>query len=334
MQFAPGTVDFARMPTASKILFCHCQNAKVLPPEVKAAVYQRLKDSGLPFEETPDLCEMSARKDPRLHELANGGAVKVAACFPRAVKWLFAAGGASLSADAAQIFNMRSQSAAEVADGLLAAELTPNLPPDNPAAAVAQAPPSGRVEPAAAKPGEWKPWFPVIDYSRCTNCMQCLSFCLFGVYGVDARQTIQVQSPASCKTNCPACSRVCPEAAIVFPKYAAGPINGDEVKAADLEREKMKIDISALLGGDVYSLLRQRSERTKSRFSKERDADKALAERQKCLAQLMEGSNIPPEVLMALPGPEEIARRAAEAKARAQAALDQQTANKPPAPGG
>ncbi len=34
------------------------------------------------------------------------------------------------------------------------------------------------------KASAWKPWFPVIDYDRCTNCMQCLSFCLFGVYGV------------------------------------------------------------------------------------------------------------------------------------------------------
>src|SRR5262245_26837729 len=34
----------------------------------------------------------------------------------------------------------------------------------------------------------WKPWFPVIDYSRCTNCMQCLSFCLFDVYGVSTEQ--------------------------------------------------------------------------------------------------------------------------------------------------
>ena len=42
-----------------------------------------------------------------------------------------------------------------------------------------------RAELGAAKHGEWKPWFPVIDYDRCTNCMQCLSFCLFGVYGVD-----------------------------------------------------------------------------------------------------------------------------------------------------
>jgi Pyruvate/2-oxoacid:ferredoxin oxidoreductase delta subunit len=169
--------------------------------------------------------------------------------------------------------------------------------------------------------GEWKPWFPVIDYDRCTNCMQCLSFCLFGVYGVDAEKRIQAQNHDNCKTNCPACSRVCPEAAIMFPKYKAGPINGDIVSAADLDREKMKVDISALLGGDVYSLLRDRSERARSRFSKERDADKALKERQKCLTKLAQMGDIPMEVLMSLPSPDEIARRADEAAARARAAL-------------
>src|SRR5437764_15133530 len=30
-----------------------------------------------------------------------------------------------------------------------------------------------RAETNAPKHGEWKPWFPVIDYDRCTNCMQC-----------------------------------------------------------------------------------------------------------------------------------------------------------------
>src|SRR5262245_41822033 len=60
----------------------------------------------------------------------------------------------------------------------------------------------------------WKPWFPVIDYSRCTNCMQCLSFCLFDVYGVSNDSKIQVQNQSNCKTDCPACSRVCPEIAI------------------------------------------------------------------------------------------------------------------------
>ena len=181
-----------------------------------------------------------------------------------------------------------------------------------------------RGEINAAKHGEWKPWFPVIDYDRCTNCMQCLSFCLFGVYGVDSDQRIQVQNNDNCKTNCPACSRVCPEAAIMFPKYKAGPINGDLVSDADLQREKMKIDISALLGGDVYQMLRERSERAKSRFSKERDSEKALKERQKCLVKLAQAGDIPPEVLMALPSPEEIQRRAEEAKAKAQAALAQQ----------
>ena len=185
---------------------------------------------------------------------------------------------------------------------------------------------SVRAEKKAVQHGGWKPWFPVIDYDRCTNCMQCLSFCLFGVYGADSAGHIQVQNQDNCKTNCPACSRVCPEAAIMFPKYKAGPINGDVVRDVDLQREKMKVDISALLGGDIYSMLRMRSERAQSRFSKERDSGKALSERQKCLTKLAQAGDIPPEVLMSLPSPEEIQRRAEEAKAKAQAALAVQNA--------
>ncbi len=192
------------------------------------------------------------------------------------------------------------------------------------AARVADLVETERAERGAAKHGEWRPWFPVIDYDRCTNCMQCLSFCLFGVYGVDGGGKIQAQNHDNCKTNCPACSRVCPEAAIMFPKYKSGPINGDVVSAEDLDREKMKIDISALLGGDVYSMLRQRSERAQTRFSKERDASKALTERQKCLVKLAQSGDIPAEVLMSLPSPDEIMRRAEEAKAKAQAALAMQ----------
>ena len=171
----------------------------------------------------------------------------------------------------------------------------------------------------------WKPWFPVIDYSRCTNCMQCLSFCLFDVYGVSVDRKIQVQNQSNCKTECPACSRVCPEVAIMFPKYRHGPINGDEVQADDVRREAMKVDISALLGGDVYSLLRDRSAKAKSRFSKERDDDRALKERQNCLIALKRDLEIPAEVLAALPTPEEIMARAEAARARALAATQPQS---------
>lgn len=172
-------------------------------------------------------------------------------------------------------------------------------------------------------PGKWKPWFPVIDYSRCTNCMQCLSFCLFEVYGVSKEGKIQVQNQPNCKTECPACSRVCPEVAILFPKYRHSPINGDEVNTDDIRREAMKVDISALLGGDIYSMLRDRSAKSKSRFSKERDDERALKERQNCLAKLQQEGGIPAEVLAALPSPAEILAKADAAKARAQAAIEQ-----------
>jgi NAD-dependent dihydropyrimidine dehydrogenase PreA subunit len=178
-----------------------------------------------------------------------------------------------------------------------------------------------REEAAIPSPGKWKPWFPVIDYNRCTNCMQCLSFCLFDVYGVSAEGKIQVQNQSNCKTDCPACSRVCPEVAILFPKYRHGPIHGGEVNADDLRRESMKVDISALLGGDIYSALRDRSAKAKSRFSKERDEDRALKERLTCLSKLQKEMDIPGEVLAALPSVDEIRARAEAAKARADAAL-------------
>jgi len=174
--------------------------------------------------------------------------------------------------------------------------------------------------PTGGTPTAWKPWFPVIDYSRCTNCMQCLSFCLFDVYGVSAESKIQVQNQSNCKTECPACSRVCPEVAIMFPKYRHGPINGEDVKSDDIRREAMKVDISALLGGDVYSLLRDRSAKAKSRFSKERDDERALKERQNCLIALKRDLDVPAEVLAALPSAEEILAKAEAARARARAA--------------
>ena len=176
------------------------------------------------------------------------------------------------------------------------------------------------------QPGMWKPWFPVIDYSRCTNCMQCLSFCLFDVYGVSQAGKIQVQNQDNCKTNCPACSRVCPEVAIMFPKYSGGPINGEPVSETDVGREKMKVDISSLLGGNIYNRLRERSEAAKSRFSKERDASKALTERRKCLTKLASDGLIPDDVLASLPSPEEIQRRAVEAAEKARVALAAQAA--------
>ncbi len=86
-------------------------------------------------------------------------------------------------------------------------------------------------------------WYPVIDYSRCTNCMECIDFCLFGVYGVDSAERILVEAQDNCKKGCPACSRVCPENAIIFPQHKTPAIAG-----ADGEVAGLKIDLSKLFG--------------------------------------------------------------------------------------
>jgi len=203
---------------------------------------------------------------------------------------------------------------------------------DTPAAVAAVETIRDEVQPT--KPSKWKPWFPVIDYDRCTNCMQCMSFCLFDVYGVSEQGKIRVQNQNNCKTDCPACSRVCPEVAILFPKYRFGPINGDQVNPDDLRREAMKVDISALLGGDIYAALRDRSEKAKSRFSKERDEDRALKERMRCLDKLKQNvgtMDVPTEVLASLPSPDQIRIKAQEAKARAEAALKLASSSSSPA---
>jgi hypothetical protein len=97
---------------------------------VKAAVLRKLCESGVAFDAVADLCELSARQDPALQRLAGGGAVKIAACFPRAVKWLFHAARADLPLDGAEVLNMRVQSAEEVTAALFNGEIEPNLPKD------------------------------------------------------------------------------------------------------------------------------------------------------------------------------------------------------------
>jgi NAD-dependent dihydropyrimidine dehydrogenase PreA subunit len=101
-------------------------------------------------------------------------------------------------------------------------------------------------------------WYPVIDYSRCTNCMECLDFCLFGVYGVDKMDRILVENQDNCKKGCPACSRVCPEHAIIFPDYKTPAIAGAPVGAIS----GLKIDLTKLFGGgDALAIAAQERDR-------------------------------------------------------------------------
>ena len=104
---------------ASRILYCHCAYANIIPERVKNEVLDRLTGSGVRFEAVADLCELSARRDPSLKRLAAGeGDLKIAACFPRSVRWLFSAAQAPLPADV-EVRNMRSEAAEDTVAALL-----------------------------------------------------------------------------------------------------------------------------------------------------------------------------------------------------------------------
>ncbi|MDD3586477.1 MAG: ferredoxin family protein [Thermoguttaceae bacterium] len=69
-------------------------------------------------------------------------------------------------------------------------------------------------------------WYPIIDYDACIGCLECVNFCLFGVYTIDTQSRPVVESPDACRNGCPACSRVCPGGAIMFPLHADAAISG------------------------------------------------------------------------------------------------------------
>jgi Pyruvate/2-oxoacid:ferredoxin oxidoreductase delta subunit len=138
----------------------------------------------------------------------------------------------------------------ELGIGLLAGDAGSNgnghpKPQENPAASAAPSAAATSFTPEQLLEAPGRRWYPVIDYSRCTNCMECLDFCLFGVYGTDSLDRIKVEIQDNCRKGCPACSRVCPEHAIMFPEYKTPAIAGAAVGGIDT----LKIDLTKLFGG-------------------------------------------------------------------------------------
>ena len=84
--------------------------------------------------------------------------------------------------------------------------------------------PAGTLQVHTDTAGEVAPrWYPVLDKTRCVECGHCQQFCLFGVYERTPEGTVRVARPDQCKPGCPACARICPQSAIIFPLYAKDP---------------------------------------------------------------------------------------------------------------
>ena len=266
------------MSKKAKVIFCNCGYSNIIDSNLKAQVLNALEAAAVDFEAVQDLCEMAAGKNPKLKSWAQAESIKIVACYSRAVKWLFNAADAPLDPDKTQFHNMRTCTPEEIILSLLGEKTTAN----------------NKQEFQLEEKGDWIPWFPVIDYDRCKNCMQCMNFCLFGVYGLSESELVQVINPVGCKTNCPACARMWPHTAIIFPKYTESPINGDIVDDNSEESQKPHLDITKLSRNDIHEMIRRRS-KGKRRFAKNKTGRKQADE-----INMQEHLGIPSNVLESL----------------------------------
>ncbi|MBN1846826.1 MAG: ferredoxin family protein [Sedimentisphaerales bacterium] len=240
------------MNALPRIIYCRCDYPQLAPEQTRQAVLDLLEASPVDWLEVADLCGLAARRDRRLPEIITPDTILLA-CFPRTIRWLLGRAGVGMP-DALRVINLRSESP-EDAVQLLQAEMARS------------APAAGSGEPQRhqhdrhlrwERADDWTAWFPVLDYDRCRQCKQCMNFCLFGVFALDAQGRVEVARPENCKTNCPACARICPEVAIIFPKEAHAPINGSPVTAADEQRKDLAVEVDRIKQTDIYAALRQR----------------------------------------------------------------------------
>lgn len=209
-----------------EIMICACASRTVMEVEKVARMAALLKQQGCEVTVVPDLCAMAEDQQEALQALE--GKV-VIACHERAVRALLAWRGVQAS----EVLNLRAHTTEEVAAqlGIAVEEVTEEALKAY-RALVADFP---------SEQGH-DAWFPILDRERCVSCGKCHDFCLFGVYSLDEDGKVQVTDPHSCKNNCPACARTCPQEAVIFPKYNAAPINGGEAR----EELTIKIDTKQL----------------------------------------------------------------------------------------
>jgi len=182
-----------------------------------------LKNAGYTANIIPDLCNTAISDTEEMTAIAS---TTVVACYPRAVRSIFD----SVGLKPERVFDIRNNSSEQILSEMGVFNGITNAAPTK---AELQIPLN--LEPPSEN--EQEAWFPVIDRERCTNCSKCHDFCLFGVYSV-RKGTVKVKQPQNCKNNCPACARVCPSKAIIFPKYEKSPINGglhDEEHLDDID---------------------------------------------------------------------------------------------------
>jgi NAD-dependent dihydropyrimidine dehydrogenase PreA subunit len=252
-----------------KILFCNCSSERIARERLQT-LENWLTGQDIDLVKISDLCGVPVKSSETLRSLFTGNnEYLIIACYSRTVRLLLEKAGIDAEANSIKFINFFDSDNEEIkkeTDSFRNGTETLT---------------KTSVEEISNNSG-WVSWYPVIDYSRCTSCGQCADFCLFGVYD-KADGKVNVFNPEGCKINCPACARICPQTAIIFPKYKpGGAIGGSDVIDEISEQKRQADDINTLLNGDIYSALKQRKEKRKS-IIREEAMERAIEERLKAL---------------------------------------------------
>ena len=252
-----------------RIVFCNC-GGKLVESHRLNEISGYSNQEGIPFVKISDLCGACATQKDEIRNLINiDGEILMIACYPRAVRLLLNESGIDTETRSFTYINIRETDNKTLFDRIQSFNNGDKLQPS--AAELLNNP-------------DWPSWFPVIDYSRCTSCGQCADFCLFGVYEKSDGKVLVV-NPKGCKSNCPACARICPETAIVFPKYEqGGAIAGAESFNEIEEQQRQQQDINSILGSDIYHSLEKRKLRRQS-IIRDSEMQNAIRERDKALSE-------------------------------------------------
>ncbi|MCD7900209.1 MAG: ferredoxin family protein [Bacteroides sp.] len=211
----------------NRVTICACASRSFVDKDKIAEVAAALKYEGYDVNLEPDLCRKVMDSSPDIREMAAG---TIVACHTRAVQSLLHWKGL----EARQIIDIRNNTTTEVLSQLNIS-ISFSSGKDFPDfAAIRQEVREFPVENGTDA------WYPVLDKTQCSECGKCHDFCLFGVYTVENKQ-VSVVKPQNCKNNCPACARMCPNKAVIFPKYEKSPINGGTEMEESFNPEQMDI---------------------------------------------------------------------------------------------
>jgi len=227
------------------IFFFHTDEEQLLPADTAIETVSGLLASQNDVVVLGDLCQLVASGSEELAAISSKDTWIISPYQPRAVSALLSCAGVD-SVDAGRIICHRDRSGHDILSQVFGNP--PEISDENRSEA------EQILDKLRSEEGAWRPWFPVIDRDLCTECKQCAGFCLFGVYEM-IEDSVRVANPSRCKDNCPACARVCPSGAIIFPKYPDGPVNGGESSTG----EPVRLDPAKLIDKDVMEKLRQRA---------------------------------------------------------------------------